>query len=168
MKGYRLQCTPAPLCVRLKSTRCENRTVSVPGTEMKWSARLKRLPFSTCNLTAQSCESLSLVLQSSTSCLRELDLSKNDLKGSGVKLLSDGLKNLFCVQLLCLSRSDFPCCESLSSALQSSTSVLKELDLSNNGLQDSGVKLLSDGLKSPNCKLEILRFDFKQFFFACT
>ncbi|XP_050959563.1 NACHT, LRR and PYD domains-containing protein 12, partial [Labeo rohita] len=48
-------------------------------------------------------------------------------------------------------------CESLSSALQSSNSVLRELDLSNNDLQDHGVKLLSVGPKSPNSKLEILR-----------
>ncbi|KAL1268581.1 hypothetical protein QQF64_033944 [Cirrhinus molitorella] len=48
-------------------------------------------------------------------------------------------------------------CEIVSSALQSSNSVLKELDLSNNDIKDSGVKLLSNGLKSQNCQLEILR-----------
>uniref|UniRef100_A0A8C2Q8J1 B30.2/SPRY domain-containing protein n=1 Tax=Cyprinus carpio TaxID=7962 RepID=A0A8C2Q8J1_CYPCA len=96
------------------------------------------------NHTYQFCESLSSALQSSNSVLRELDLSNNDLKDSGVKLLS--ICNLTAQS-----------CERLSSALQSSNSVLRELDLSNNDLKDSGVKLLSHGLKSPNCQLEILR-----------
>ncbi len=49
-------------------------------------------------------------------------------------------------------------CEIVSSALQSSNSVLRELDLSNNDLQDSGVRFISDGLKSTNCELQILRY----------
>nr|XP_023681591.1 NACHT, LRR and PYD domains-containing protein 12-like [Paramormyrops kingsleyae] len=48
-------------------------------------------------------------------------------------------------------------CEVLASALRSNSSLLRELDLSNNDLQDSGVKLLSAALGDSHCKLEILR-----------
>ncbi|XP_067283536.1 NACHT, LRR and PYD domains-containing protein 12-like [Pseudorasbora parva] len=111
-----------------------------------------------CVLDETCCETISSALQSSNSHLRELELSSNNLKDSGVKLLSDGLKTAHCqlnILRLCGCNFTAQSCESLSSALQSSACVPRELDLSNNDLQDSGVKLLCDGLKS--CKLDILR-----------
>uniref|UniRef100_A0A3Q2E3I0 NACHT domain-containing protein n=1 Tax=Cyprinodon variegatus TaxID=28743 RepID=A0A3Q2E3I0_CYPVA len=64
----------------------------------------------------------------------------------------------FCAFLLRLSVCSLSerSCEDLSSVLSSQSSSLLKLDLSNNDLQNLGVKLLSAGLESPNCKLEIL------------
>ncbi|KAL1250479.1 hypothetical protein QQF64_018275, partial [Cirrhinus molitorella] len=145
--------------VDLMNNDLQNSGVKLLSKGLKGNCKLEILRLSVCNLTAQSCESLSSVVQSSNSVLRELDLSNNDLQDSGVKLLSDGLKRNCKLEILRLSICNLTAqsCESLSSVFQSSNSVLRELNLSNNDLQDSGVKLLSDGLKSPNCQLEILR-----------
>ncbi|XP_056124429.1 NACHT, LRR and PYD domains-containing protein 3-like [Rhinichthys klamathensis goyatoka] len=115
-----------------------------------------------CNLTDQCCEIVASALQSSNSCLRELDLSNNDLCDSGVKLLSVGLKSPNCnLEILRLSGcmlTEESCCY-LASALSSNPSHLRELDLSYNHLGQSGVKKLSDTLNNPNCTLEILNID---------
>lgn len=49
------------------------------------------------------------------------------------------------------------CCTDLAIAMSSTSSHLTELDLSENSLKDSGVKLLSVGLGNPHCKLKSLR-----------
>uniref|UniRef100_A0A3B4YUL9 NACHT LRR and PYD domain-containing protein n=1 Tax=Seriola lalandi dorsalis TaxID=1841481 RepID=A0A3B4YUL9_SERLL len=110
-----------------------------------------------CNLSERSCEALSSVLSSQSSSLRHLDLSNNNLQDSGVKVLSAGLKSPHCT-LETLRGETFPrSCEALSSVLSSQSSGLRHLDLSNNNLQDSGVKKMSAGLKNPLCTLETLR-----------
>ncbi|KAK6291413.1 hypothetical protein J4Q44_G00381790, partial [Coregonus suidteri] len=113
-----------------------------------------------CGLTEEGCASLVSALKSNPSHLRELDLSNNVMKDTGVKLLSAVLGNPHCkLETLrlsgCLVTEEG--CASLVSALMSNPSHLRELDLSNNDLKDSGVKLLSAGLGNPHCKLETLR-----------
>ncbi|XP_059405718.1 NACHT, LRR and PYD domains-containing protein 12-like isoform X2 [Carassius carassius] len=116
-----------------------------------------------CNLTDQHCEILASALQSPSSTMRELDLSKNRLQDSGVMQLCAGLKSPNCqLNILRLVGCNLTNqhCEVVASALQSSNSPLRELDLSHNDLQDSGVKLLCVGLKSPNCQLNILGLSY--------
>ncbi|XP_049322375.1 NACHT, LRR and PYD domains-containing protein 12 isoform X4 [Astyanax mexicanus] len=51
-------------------------------------------------------------------------------------------------------------CSALLKVLNLKSSTLTLLDLSYNPIQDFGVELLSEGLKSSNCKLETLRLSF--------
>ncbi|CAI5657190.1 unnamed protein product [Oreochromis niloticus] len=117
---------------------------------------------SVCNLSWRSCESLSSILSSQSSILRELDLSDNDLKDSGVKLLSAGVENPYCtLETLSLSGCLITeeGCTFLASALNSNPSHLRDLDLSYNHPGDSGMKLLSAGLKDPRWRLDTLRVE---------
>ncbi|XP_033987151.1 protein NLRC3-like, partial [Trematomus bernacchii] len=104
-------------------------------------------------LSEAHCEVVASALKSDPSHLRHLDLSGNELEGSGVELLSSGLKSPNCRLKARLSEISW---SALISALKSNIH-LRYLDLSWNDLQDSGVELLRDLLESPDCRLETLR-----------
>ncbi|KPP74711.1 hypothetical protein Z043_106103 [Scleropages formosus] len=113
-----------------------------------------------CSLTGKSCGLLASSLLTKSSSLRELDLSDNDLRDSGLELLSAGLANANCkLETLRLNGCNLTgeCCEMFASTVSSKFSSLREVDLSENDLQDSGVELLCGGLQNPYCKLETLR-----------
>ncbi|XP_035382041.1 NACHT, LRR and PYD domains-containing protein 3-like [Electrophorus electricus] len=130
------------LCAGLKSSHCKLEIHRLSG----------------CGLNEESCKSLTSVLQTENS-LRELEMNNNDLQNSGVEQLCAGLKSSYCkLEILRLSGCGLneESCKSLTSVLQTENS-LRELEMNNNDLQNSGVEQLCAGLKSSQCKLEILR-----------
>ncbi|XP_026054569.1 ribonuclease inhibitor-like isoform X2 [Carassius auratus] len=120
---------------------------------------LKILKLSNCALTEESCSALASVLSSDSSSLKDLDLSNNTLKDSGVELISDGLKDNCKLEKLCLSDCSITeeGYKALASALRSNPSHLIELDLTGNDPGQSGVKELNDLLQGPNYSLKTLR-----------
>ncbi|KAK7121166.1 hypothetical protein R3I93_022302 [Phoxinus phoxinus] len=114
-------------------------------------------------VTGEGCGYLASALSSNpSSLLRDLDLGYNPLRDSGLKMLSDLLKEPNCTLNTLRLRG---CkvtgegCGYLASALSSNpSSLLRDLDLGYNPLGDSGLKMLSDLLKEPNCTLNTLRY----------
>uniref|UniRef100_F7E0E7 NLR family pyrin domain containing 2 n=1 Tax=Equus caballus TaxID=9796 RepID=F7E0E7_HORSE len=111
-----------------------------------------------CNITSDGCNHLSTLLQQNSS-LMHLDLGLNHIGIIGLKFLCEALKkplcNLRCLWLWGCAITPFSC-EDLSSAL-SSNQNLTTLDLGQNSLGYSGVKVLCDALKLQSCPLQTLR-----------
>uniref|UniRef100_A0A8C3SBX9 NACHT, LRR and PYD domains-containing protein 3 n=1 Tax=Chelydra serpentina TaxID=8475 RepID=A0A8C3SBX9_CHESE len=123
------------------------------------NCKLQRLGLRSCHLTDTDCGDLAAVLSTNQSLI-ELDLSGNNPGDAGVRLLCEALKHPNCkLQRLDLyiCRLKDADCEYLTAVLRTSQS-LTELQLGANRLRDSGVQLLCEGLKHPNCKVQRLRY----------
>ncbi|XDV42409.1 hypothetical protein PO909_011080 [Leuciscus waleckii] len=107
-------------------------------------------------LSAAHCSTITYMLQMSEEVLDELNFKIYNTSEEGRRRLIPAVIN-FRKALLSSCNLTGQSCGIVASALQSSNCFLRELDLSNNDLQDFGVERLSDGLKSPNCQLKILR-----------
>ncbi|XP_078790513.1 NACHT, LRR and PYD domains-containing protein 12-like [Oryzias latipes] len=104
------------------------------------------------------CSALAYTLQTSEDVLDELDLYHYSTSSNeGRWRLIPAVRNCrkFRLPYKCgLSETH---CEIVASALKSNPSHLTELDLSDNILECSSLKVLCSGLESPNCRLQTLR-----------
>ncbi|XP_038621350.1 NACHT, LRR and PYD domains-containing protein 3-like [Tachyglossus aculeatus] len=109
-----------------------------------------------CGLTDACCPNLASVLRCNQN-LVQLKLWGNDLKDSGVDMLSGSLRAPQCrLQELGLGNCKLTdaCCERLSSALGRNRTLI-HLDLQCNFLTESGVQLLHGNLRNLSCTLTI-------------
>uniref|UniRef100_A0A3Q2G5W0 NACHT LRR and PYD domain-containing protein n=1 Tax=Cyprinodon variegatus TaxID=28743 RepID=A0A3Q2G5W0_CYPVA len=112
---------------------------------------------STDKLSPAQWSALAFVLVSSGEDLDEFDLKKFSASEEVLLRLLPVVKASIKALLRDCNLSERSC-DALSSVLKCQSTSLRELDLSNNNLPDSGVELLSAGLENKNCKLETIRY----------
>nr|XP_046182554.1 LOW QUALITY PROTEIN: NACHT, LRR and PYD domains-containing protein 3-like [Oncorhynchus gorbuscha] len=106
-------------------------------------------------LEPDQCSALAYLLLMSEEVLEEFDLKTYNTSKEGYQRLLPVVRT--CKRaLLHGCKLTYKSCETLTSALQTPTSPLRELDLSYNDLGDRGVELLCVGLTSPLCNIQTL------------
>ncbi|XP_062847560.1 NACHT, LRR and PYD domains-containing protein 3-like isoform X2 [Trichomycterus rosablanca] len=121
-----------------------------PGYQFSSSGCLSEISLSPAQWSA-----LVFVLLNSVEDLDEFNLSQYYRTDEGLLRLLPVVKESRKAELDSCHLTD-ESCAALSSVLSSNSNNLRDLNLSYNKLEDSGVELLSAALKNPHCKLEIL------------
>ncbi|XP_050958477.1 NACHT, LRR and PYD domains-containing protein 12-like isoform X26 [Labeo rohita] len=121
--------------------------------------KLKTIRFLKSPSAQKACDYLTKVLDTSPLLLKELDLSEDklgDLDGEKLSaLLMDSHSKLEKMKLNNCKLTEKSC--SVLATVLSSKTILKEIDLNNSRLLDSGVRKICEGLKNPVCELKILK-----------
>ncbi|XP_073699640.1 NACHT, LRR and PYD domains-containing protein 3-like [Garra rufa] len=122
---------------------------------MNPQCKLEKLYLRGCSITEEQCLILISALKSNPSHLRELDLSMNKIKNTGVNHLCDVLKDCK-LERLSLNDCAITDVSSLTQSLTNTTALqfLKGLDLKNNKIQDSEKQLIGV-LRVSNCDLRM-------------
>ncbi|XP_052034019.1 NACHT, LRR and PYD domains-containing protein 9A-like isoform X2 [Apodemus sylvaticus] len=143
--------------LNLYGTNLSNHVVEMLCSALKCSTcKMEELLLGKCDISSEACGIIATALINSK--VKHLSLVANPLKNKGVMSLCEMLKNPNCVlESLMLSYCclTFIACGSLYEALLSNKH-LSLLDLESNFLEDTGVNLLCEALKDPNCTLEEL------------
>ncbi|XP_067916201.1 NACHT, LRR and PYD domains-containing protein 3-like [Heterodontus francisci] len=126
---------------------------------------IKKIDLEQCIIQFEGLQRLGPVLHK----CQELRLGFNNLGDSGVKLLSAALRNPDCkIQELRLKENNLTdsSAEVLASVLSINRSLMV-LNLSDNKLGDSGVKLLSAALRNPHCRIQELLLEDNDLTASC-
>ncbi|XP_016344365.1 ribonuclease inhibitor-like, partial [Sinocyclocheilus anshuiensis] len=141
---------------KLKNTRQKTQLYDVLKDSQ---CKMKQMRFTGCDMTDEDFSALTSALKSNPSHLRELALSGNELGQLGVTNLSDVLMNPQCKLEkldLCGCRITEKHCIILTPSLCLNLSHLRELDLSQNTIENKGVEILCEILNNSRCQLKRL------------
>ncbi|XP_052445991.1 NACHT, LRR and PYD domains-containing protein 12 isoform X7 [Carassius gibelio] len=119
---------------------------------MNTQFKLEKLDLCRCSITEKQCLILTSALKSNPSHLRELNLSWNQIRNTGLNHLCDVLKDSRCK----LERLSLRVCDITDVSLTNTKALqfLKQLDLRYNKISDSKQKLI-DVLRDSNCELSL-------------
>ncbi|KAI3376052.1 hypothetical protein L3Q82_016589 [Scortum barcoo] len=152
LRAIRRKALSPDSCINLFQTMVEMRDHKVKDEIQKY---LKLLDHSKTELTPLHCSALAYMLQVSKDDLDELDMKSYNTSDEGRRRLIPAVR-ISRKAILADCRVTKEWIEHLAFDFKLSHVRLRELDLSNNDLKDSGVKMLCDGLSSQYCRLKTL------------